>query len=214
MAAYEPYMKDQAAILFKHWPAQAEWFIVGGPADGNEAQTVKARYPRVRCIGFEPQPYFVLCQRYKLRFPGFVLPYALWHYPGVLELHEPGIKELEHMRSSSLCRPPSSPDLGIWEVKKSTTVVTEMLDNLSTDFGPFANAVLWLDIEYAELEALRGARGLLKAGQILLINLETFAHLQPAIDDYLAQFGLRELFRWNQADMPGGQRADVVYAKG
>ena len=200
----EIYAPGQAEVLFKFWPDKADWFIVGGPADGNEAQTIHERYPKVKCIGFEPNPVMFYKQSV-LDFPGQLHRYALWSHSTELRLNTP--KEGDNAdRMSSVCR-----NFRDKSILCSHKVSGRSLDSLSAELGPFTNMVLWLDIEFAELQALRGAVDLLQRGQILLVNLEAFANTLPGIECYLAQYGLQEVDRWNGGITEG--RYDVVFKK-
>lgn len=185
--------EDQAKEIFDIWPTHAEWFICGGPGDSNEMSTVKAAYPDIKCLGIEPNPDYVR----KQRDAGFYcIEAALWSRQTALFLSTP---EGYDGRSASVCRPDPAPDVpaGRQIAKTGYIVQTVSLDYLSAKVGPFTNVVLWIDIEYAELEALMGARELLESGQILLINLETFDRYRPGIDEYLKQYGLKFLRKWN-----------------
>lgn len=186
---YEP---GQAAVLFDFWPPEVEWFVIGGPADGDEAQTVKVKYPDIRCLGFEPNQHFGAF------FPGELRREALWSEDRELLLAVPTGAE----RSSSVV-------LGGFPCPHTRVKVKGIrLDG----FGfTIRNIVLWLDIEYAEHQALLGAVGLLRAGQVLLVNLETYDHLFPPIRDFLWNHGLREVKRWN--DKAIGGRFDVIFKK-
>ncbi len=195
------YSPGQAEILFDVWPEEAEWFVLGGPANSNEGQTVKAKYPDVNCIAFEPNPMMFEAQS-KLGFPGDLHPYALLDEDTNAILKTPGDRDI----SSSICRDMSDCNC------INTHVVARSLDSLSEELGPFTNVVLWIDIEHAELKCLEGAKKLLESGQILLVNVEVFKrHLYAPIADLLASYGLREIKRWNGGIMP--EMYDVVFKK-
>lgn len=192
--------------FFKYWK-NIEWFVIGGTADATEARQVAARYPDVKCIGFEPNPDYVKIQQ--TTFPGKIVECALWSYFTELFLTTP--KNCTP-RSASVCRPEDAPDTGKWEPDTSYTVIGRTLDFLSNEYGPFTNAALWIDIEYAELAALHGASNLLKTKQIKLINLETYCHLYlPAINRYLSSFGYVMQRIWNIGTVAGRDAQDVIY---
>lgn len=196
MTIYRP---GQASILFDVWPKEAEWFIIGGPSDANEAQTVFAQYPSLSFVGFEPL-LAMLFKQSEMGFPGYLYPYALWDQNTNLELSTPK----GNPRSSSVCR-----DLNKFE-PSAVTVEARTLDSLSEELGPWENIVLWLDIEHAELEALRGAKKLLE--KVLLVNVEVFKpHLYQPIADLLEPYGLVEIKSWNEKSMPGMR--DVIFGK-
>jgi FkbM family methyltransferase len=202
-------MLGQAKVLFDYWPTQTEWFVVGGPANWDEAQTVHAEYLHVKCIGFEPNLDFVEAQNEELEFPGIVHNCALWSSEEKRSLITP--QGSTHM-SSSICRKNPCPDVGEWIEGESVSIQTRTLDLLSREFGPFRNAVLWLDIEYAELEALKGATDLLESGSILLINLESFAHLDfPEVNRLLSRYGFVLQKVWNIGTVAGQDAQDYLY---
>ena len=70
------------------------------------------------------------------------------------------------------------------------------LDSMSEQYGPFQNAVLCLDIEGAEVEALKGAEQLLQRGAIKVFNAEVFNTTEHEIASFLKRFGLIEMERW------------------
>ncbi len=181
---YEP---GQAKVLFDYWPSEVEWFIVGGPADANEAQTINQRFPDVKCIAFEPNERMRERQR-ELNFPGEVYPFALWNADD--EVIQYSVAD-SLPRSGTVCR---DTDLTNW-VK--TDVRARTLDSLSKEFGPFRNCVLWLDIEHAELAALEGAENLFESGYVLMVNVEIqFPHLLGPIQELLLGYGMKEVKRW------------------
>lgn len=193
------YNPRQAATLFKYWPAQVDWFLLGGPADADEAQTVHTKYPNVKCVGFEPHPSYVQYQRAN-GFPGVVYPVALWDRDGdEVAFYSP------HQR------PRSSGTVRGDEGGLTFPVPTRTLDSLNGEIGPFTNAVLWLDIEYSEVQALRGAADLLASGQVLLINLEVWDSTCPEIEEILLPVGYKEVLAWANTVR---DKRDVIYRLG
>ncbi|MDB4786236.1 FkbM family methyltransferase [bacterium] len=181
------YGEDQAKELFPYWPEKAEQFIVCGTADSNEAQTVKNKFPDIKCVGFEPNDMLREKQREKLHFPGKLRSEAIWSSDKELMLSSP----TKNPRSSSVCR-----DLGPGELDK-TTVQGRSLDSLSDEIGPFNNSVLWIDIEHAELEALKGATKLLSSGDILLINLEVMSvSMRADVTRFLLTYRYKLVHSW------------------
>lgn len=209
-------MKSQVDVLMPWWPRDVGWFVIGGPADENEAQAVAERFPGIRCVGFEPLEEYRTAQiagspllRTDRPFPGAVHPFALWDVDGVdLELVVPNGR----YKCASVARPNPSPDLGTFDDRNRRAVRARTLDSLSDEFGPFDRAVLWLDIEFAELAALRGARKLLD--RTLLVNLETYDHLNlPAVEALLREHGLFRRLRYNEGQTPGKDAQDYVFSK-
>ena len=201
----------QASVLFDFWTDDIEWFIVGGTADGDEAQTIHAMHPLVKCIGFEPNIDFVRQQNKLLNFPGVVHPCALWSDNCVRELVTP---RGATPRSASVYPFTERPDMGgDWTPGNTCEVSARALDSLSQEYGPFTNVALWIDIEGSELEALLGASQLLQNRQIKLINLEAYAHIQlPNINRLLTQRGFVLQKVWNIGTVAGRDAQDYIYA--
>ena len=196
------YARNQAKVLFPYWPDKVDWFVVGGVANGNEAQTIHEKYPDVKCVGFEPNP--VMRENAAPNFPGTTYPYALWETNGSMNLVVPNHRDI----SSSLCR-----DFVKQDQHEKHNVPTYTLDTLSEELGPFTNSVLWIDIEWAELPALKGATNLL-TNHIQLINLEVMTVQQrKEITKYLAGFGFKEVHRWGHGNWGNFQKWDLVFKK-
>ena len=201
-------MDSQVKMLFPHWPERVKWFVIGGPACELEAQAVHQQYPAVRCIGFEPNRDSAEWQR-QHGFPGEVHPVALWENDkDKLTLSIP----TRGNDSGSVCRPENHPEQWPYESFRSYPVDSATLDTLSDKLGPFEDAVLWLDIEYAELPALRGAERLLD--RTLMVNLETFHHRYlPEINRLLDQHGLILRMVWNIGRHASGDAQDYLYVR-
>lgn len=173
-------------------------FLLAGPADGDEAQILHAKYPDVKIWGFEPNVRW-LRHQLEIGFPGTLLNYALWHTPGILELQiNPGENG---DRSASVCRQRSG---SIQRVEART------LDDLSAEYGPFEDALLWLDIEGAELGALRGAANLLS--RVLVLNVEIFAD-ETGPGALLRAHGFSEVKRWGEHRQHGRHWWNAVYRR-
>lgn len=184
---YEP---DQLKVIMPYVREDAEWFLLGGPADANEAQMMRSLRPGMCILGCEPNPVMFNIQKAR-GFPGRLLQLALWNEATTLRLgtvdHQFGF--MQEQRSASARKFPDS--------VHSYTVQSQTLDNLSVMYGPFRNAVLWIDIESAEYECLQGSTKLLTDRQIHAINVETFVQDEPATTAFLKQFGFKEALRWN-----------------
>ena len=220
-------MMSQVYILDDLWPKNTEWFVIGGPANQNEAQYVKDKYPGVKCFGVEPHEGSHLKQLSgrdlegtELPFPGELVGCALWSHDdtninnpsGALNFGSP--RGGNPLRSSlQACTPENPPDAGGEKIEyEYTKVRARTLDSLSAEYGPFNNVVLWLDIEYAELEALKGASKLLD--RTLVVNVETFSHLNLSkINDLLTAKGFYLYRLWNAGQTPGKDAQDYVYVR-
>lgn len=202
-------MTSQVEVLFPLWD-NIEWFVIGGTADCDEAQAVAAKFSETKCFGVEPNLTFANMQRNELKFPGRVINAALWSSDDdALPLTMPsGGTE----RSATVCQMESRPDAPGRENLPVAVVNSITLDSLSDQYGPFNNVALWLDIEFAEVEALKGATQLLKRTK--LINLETFAHGNLAgVLDILYPAGFRLKKVWNFGTVAGRDAQDYVFVK-
>jgi len=150
-----------------------------GPADGREAWRFRERWPQLPIVGFEPAAHL-----YDLReYPGTLVHKAVWDKAGRAPIvHGP--------RQSTLVRTGDREPLELVE--------TVRLDEYWLGGN---DIVLWMDIEGAELRALEGARKLLEAGAIRLINIEVYDETQEQIAKFLEQFGLEMVLAYEQAGL-------------
>ncbi len=182
------------------------WFLLGGPADGDEAQVLHEARPDIRILGFEPNPVMFKIQSER-GFPGLLLPVALWKSMGQIRLNRARNArddELQKDRASSVVK---------WaDDREGYEVQTATLDDLSKLYGPFDRSVLWIDIEEAELACLQGAKGLLNSKSIRLINVEAYLHRARSLKEHLKRFGFKEIRRWNHhRGAPGREWWDIIY---
>lgn len=176
------YNPGQVEVLFKYLEKPPNWFILGGPADGDEAQCFHAQYPTTNIIGLEPCTEFC---KYQLRnrFPGILINSGLSDTDGTLSMRHNG-------RMSSMVR-----DVQVGDIRQINVMT---LDTLSSVYGPFTDAVLWLDIEGMEYQAMLGAVGLLASQSIELINLEFMEDVKTSnlLETLLEDNGFRFLETW------------------
>ena len=202
------YRKNQASEIAHLMPPSVEWLLLGGPADGNEANTLRLHFPRLKCIGFEPNE---AGYRHQLpTFPGKLLKTALWDANVVLQEVLPSVEDTDADRGRR----------AVYTRDAIGKTSGRTLDSLSVEHGPFTNAVLWLDIEGSEERALRGAAGLLSSGAVLLVNLEEHcegdteeSHTEGPLAPLMGSFGFKEVFRWNGQRYSTGCRYDIVYGR-
>lgn len=170
-----------------------------------EANEFKKVWPNIRNIGLEPNTNVFLDRI--LDFPGELYPWALWSTPCLKELST----SLYTPRHSSLLLPDSrwvrnerhQPEL----IKNKQLVVSCVtLDQLDKTFGCLDDIFLWMDIEGAELEALKGGKSLLASGRIKWIDMEVSHKTRrigdPSEDDlgtYLKDFGFSIEYRYGNA---------------
>lgn len=178
------------------------WLIDVGVGGGTEANNLKNLWPNLKVIGLEPNRAL-----WPADYPGEILPYGAWSHARDHTLWLAGPRDT----SSSLFE--RVPVVGAL----ATTV--RPLDELLRKYPDLNRAILWADVEGAELEALRGAWKLLQTGVIVLCNLEVrTAPLGPGacteadVNAFLAGFGFVQTIKYN---VHGGSdpHADAVYVK-
>ncbi len=207
------YCPGQVRNIFRYVKPDTDYFLVGGPADGDEAQVFHEKFPAIKILGFEPNPLMAQIQIDLRRFPGQMLPFALWNENKLMNLRTPQITSAQNAaRVSSLVTYGDLPS-NLIEVK------AVRLDFMSQVYGPFKNAALWIDIENVEREALEGAGDLLKDG-IYLINAECHIDgdteedsVESSLGKWLTQFGFHEEVRWNGQKYGAGIRWDIIFVR-
>lgn len=202
MSDDEVYCPGQVKHVLPHVPEDVAWFLLAGPADGDEAQVFAKRFPSARIVGFEPNPQFFAIQETR-GFPGTLLPVALWDERAVLSLAS-SAADRQSQRGGSVVH-------GHHHRLAETEGVP--LDDLSDRIGPFSNAVLWLDVKGAEERCLRGASRLLTAGAIRLVNVEAFKGHEHETGDLLRSYGFREVGRWGAHVQPTRAWCNIIYGK-
>lgn len=196
-ATYNPHQLEH---VVRWLPREPRWLVLGGPSQADEAQTAKRLWPAIEVIAFEPVERMREWQA-RHGFLGRMIPRALWHEETEVEMWG-----IDGPTGSSVLPLPNGARL-------PDRVRTTTLDIAERQFGPFEDALLWLDIEGAELEALQGGRELLASGRVLLINVETCDRelgARAAIGELLKGCGYHCAERWNSAS---GAHHDEVWIK-
>jgi FkbM family methyltransferase len=183
-------------VVLRFLAREPAWFVDVGVGCGEEAETFKAALPKLKCLGLEPNgEMFRASAR---TFPGELLNHGAWSSAKDMLLSDKG-------KQSDVFG-------GV-----GTSVVLRPLDEL-LKVRNVTDAVLWLDVEGAELEALRGAKESLKS-RILAINAETRVQRKYArsccmseVDSFLAAYGFAKVAVYN---VHGGDdpHEDAVYVK-
>ena len=189
MKVYEP---NQLENILPFLDFEPGWLLLGGPGDAGEAQMMRRLYPDAAIIGFEPNPHLYNLQLAR-GFPGRLVPVALWQDQKKISINVPDMNhEWWHRQrlgsAVAFVEPPC---------RESYEVDADTLDHLDQLYGPFEDAVLWIDIEESELYALRGSQRLLRTGKIRLINAEVHDRYVNSIGALLGPSGIREVRRWN-----------------
>jgi FkbM family methyltransferase len=213
------YAQGQVLKVLDHVGPEIKWFLLGGPADGDEAQVLKAHHPDLEVIGFEPN-YEMRKLQARRGFPGELVPCALWSHECELELRLMGYGE-QSERSGSVVKWRDKPidthagqeKLEMPPYRAAYKVPARPLDLLSENYGPFEDAFLWVDVEGAELAALQGAARLLREGKIRMVSAEAFSDQEAAIKDFLAEFGLVEALRWQHQVKDDKEWSDILFKR-
>lgn len=202
----EFYNKDQAKNVFPFIVDEPRWLILAGPASGNEAQCFSRRWTALRVLGIEPNHE---ARTWQFKYGGWnhdwpLLPYALSNAARTQHMRLPH----GYLESASL--DPVHADSCYPEERVEVTTVT--LDHLDSLFGPFEDAVLWMDIEGSEYKALQGAVELLRRRAFQLINVEMLTgvtEVMEGVPRILEGAGYRAVKDWNASEAC----RDRVYVK-
>ena len=184
----DPSPNDPTAVLANLVVRPPTWFVVGGLGDGDEWKAAAHRWPGVKLLGVDVDPAAI---RHQLN-RGWLAS---------APLVEAGLGEREGWRPCSLdsmnCS--SFADEAIQNCATPVSKQVTTLDALDRTYGPFEDAVLWLDLEGWDGRALRGAENLLRSGRVKLINFEVWRR-QPkenaVVERYLADAGFERVCVW------------------
>lgn len=188
------YNPGQVKVIYPYVKGTPEWFLLGGPADGNEAQCVREHWPDINVLACEP---FGKMHDWQVDndFPttnSFLLPYAL------SDIIDEAVLSVYPDRRSTMDRA----EYYTAAPEDDQIVCTTTLDQLSEDYGPFTKAILWLDIEGSELKALYGAIVLFRTRAIDLVNLEVLPNRRPddlkGIEHFMGAYGFILVHTWDR----------------
>ncbi len=194
------YSPGQLSVIYPFLKQPPRWLLLGGPADANEAQTAKAKWPDIKIIGVEANAEAVRWQIEQGEWPEgmLLLPMALSDSCGTKEMvFQPGVGvrnaslgslQVEGNRNNTDC--------------KIVDVSTTTFDRLDQLYGPFEEAIMWIDIESSELPAIKGSIELLKRGAIRLINAEGMIHHKEdneELEQILYSYGFKSVKDWNDS---------------
>jgi len=197
--------REMERVVLKYVPRPAT-FIDVGVGFKSEATSISTAAPGVRVIGIEPIEEN-LNRAKKAGVFDVLLHAAVAATPGELTLYHGAT-------------PPSGGVNASAHIKqgRSYSVPALTLDSIAEDYDIAGPAILWMDIEGFELEALKGARNLLSSGVVRAINLEV--HDVPKtkewcskedLDSFLTAYGYREVLRYNKHAKP--PHWDSIYTK-
>lgn len=195
------YEDRQVEHILPWCPTKVDWFVIGGPADGNEAQVFKEHYKHCKVLGFEPNRWMRDFQS-RHGFPGQMYPRALYSDNKLREFIVPG-----NDRCGSLNK---YTEMEEGFTKQQISCAT--LKSISHIHPGFDNIVLWIDIEGAELECLKGADELLANKTIKVINVESFTDSREDLVKYVTGYGYSWVEEWNIRHISEGRIfSDLVF---
>lgn len=194
------YNEGQFQIVKDFLPKDPDWLILGGPADANEAYWAKKLYPQIKILAVEPVQESIDFQLAN-GFPsdGILIEAGLGEACYKDTLHVPQDKR----GASCLIDRPGKP--------MEIDIVS--IDSLNKLYGPFKNAILWLDIEGYEYKALKGAIRLFSSGEVLLVNVEILERLRVqtgCIEKFFNDYDFKLAHVWNEQP---GLVQDRIYVK-
>lgn len=181
-------------IVCRH--VKPKWLIDVGVGCGDEARQFRVYVPEIKIVGLEPHPD--LYSKTIVDYPGALLQQGAWSHARMILLSREG-KQSTCYRDGEI------------------EIEVRPLDELLRQFPKICEAVLWLDIEGAELEALQGGRELLK--RCVAVNAETRERRKyprsccmSEVDAFLASFGFCKVTTYNYC---GGDdpHEDAVYVR-
>lgn len=144
---------------------------VGPNSVGNrEAEVIAETWPNIRIVGLEPNIGLFITRR--RNYPGEIYPWGLWSTSSIQKMF------MTPSRGQSSVLPTIDKDKIFHEVFVSCTT----LDSIDTAIQYPDDIFLWMDIEGAELEALKGGNKLLGSGRVKWIAVEV-AHKPKRIGE-------------------------------
>lgn len=191
------YSPGQLSVVYPFLTKEPKWLLLGGPADANEAQTAVAKWPGIKVVGVDPNPKVIQFQTENGWPEGAPLIQAcLYDKVCDVPMADAG-SDLRHAcayvpnRTGTEDMPSGLP-----------TYPSTTWDLLDAEHGPFEDAIMWMDIEGSELEALLGAKELFARKAILLVNVEMesrtdYKNVQAV--QFLTDHGFKAVKDWNDS---------------
>lgn len=180
-----------------------KWFIVCGVGVGGEALAARKVWPRCRIVGLEPAPAAHALMNRSGMFPGTLVNAAAWLRTTRLFLWSGDTALYGNLFNLAAdFGPDGTTQVRPGNAGPPVVVDAVTLDDLSIEIGPFDEDVfLWMDVEYAEVAVLIGARRLLESGAVRAVNFENHpVTVCPGksliVRDILAQHGLTKVLEY------------------
>ena len=197
-----PYESGQVRVIYPYVHSDIKQFILGGPADGDEAQLFHRQFPKISITGFEPNKAFYQYQIGE-RFPGNLCKEALWSSVGEMPFYP-----IDYEDAKPLDEATRQSIRGAKIAENSRDLVPTI--TLDSVFFPAEerSIALWIDIERSELECLKGSQELLQSRAISVILLEAMGDTINNIRTYLELHEYQEVHFFNNHDYIFCQKED------
>lgn len=169
-----------------------KWLLLGGPADANEAQTAREKWPDIQIIGVEPNRDAITFQKsngWPKDAP--LICGVLDDVNGQTRFLSNDTGSLRHQRVST--------------DKVVGTAVSITWDRIDSMLGPIEDALIWMDIEGREMLALEGADELLLRSGVKAINVEMQStsdsqrNLNKCLELLMRNRGFKAVHEWNKS---------------
>jgi FkbM family methyltransferase len=175
-----------------------------GVGKGKDVPVFKQLWPDIKVVGIEPLTQYIEMNK---DFPGQLVQCAVGPSPGKRELYHAYNRD----QRASFYDIPGLPN------ELFDLVDVRTLDDIEATTGPWCDAIMWLDIEGAEVEAMQNSQ-VMSSGKVRWVNVElTFlpqkrrAAMAYETDDMLRSLG------FIQCGITGiardGMQADALYLR-
>jgi FkbM family methyltransferase len=134
------------------------WAIMVGVGKGKDVPVFKQIWPNIKLVGIEPLTQYI---EMNADFPGEIVQCAVGSEPGNRKLYYAYNRD----QRASFYEIPGLPKEQYDEVNVRT------LDDIEATTGPWHDAIMWLDIEGAEVEAI-GNSNVMSSGKVRWVNVE------------------------------------------
>lgn len=162
-----------------------EWLLLGGPADGDEAQCAVERWPDIGVIGAEPN-----LEMWEYQHP-------IWPKKGTL--HRAALSDKLGLANLRVPYDPRCSTLKPENPGGDQVVVCLSVDRI-VENNQMDRIILWLDIEGWEYRVLQGARKSFEEGKILLVNVEVMdreVEKGVMIDEFMEGYNFEKVYQWS-----------------
>jgi len=200
------YNENQVEAIFPYLRRPPSILFLAGPGDGNEAQRFLQEFPKAGTFLFEPNEAMRVFQRQN-GYKGLMSAAALSDKVGKAQFT---LGDVPHC--SSMLR-----DCPGTKTKVDTLTIDYVFEqwkwsDVELDVNK-RDAVLWIDVEGAELLVLKGSEKTLTDGGFQLINMEVLADERPddviEIEKIMDRHGFELVHSWNWM----GARHDRIYTR-